>query len=504
MFISYAQNFEDVILHRALKHIEGGFYIDIGAQDATIDSVSRGFYELGWRGVHVEPVPAYAEKLRQNRPGETVLEVAVARSCGRLSFFHIPDSGISTGELALAHEHRAAGFDVRLIEVEARPLSGILDANADREIHWLKIDVEGMECQVIDSWRPSNVRPWIVVIEATRPGTTEPAHSAWESKICGLGYDFVYFDGLNRFYVSERHRELKSAFSAGPNCFDDFALATTNRMSCIPARELEQAQAGLETHRTQLAQAHETNASLKTEQAQLGYDLAHLRTQLAKKTAEAAELEASRNALRALSTQTETKLQADLTASRVNLINKQSELDQHLAAANATIAALATLRSSLESQQHQTHELRRQTEHYQNAATLNERQIEALRNSTSWRLTMPLRAAKRGAANATSLPRSLLRNVLERALIQHRKHPQIAQTIRRTVSLIPPLDRGLRKFSSARLPASHLARQEPSQQINAQWWVKTHSSATGAGVEISPLLQRAEHIFNELKHARQS
>ena len=318
MFISYAQNFEDVILHRALKHIEGGFYIDIGAQDATIDSVSRGFYELGWRGVHVEPVPAYAEKLRQNRPGETVLEVAVARSCGRLSFFHIPDSGISTGELALAHEHRAAGFDVRLIEVEARPLSGILDANADREIHWLKIDVEGMEGQVIDSWRPSNVRPWIVVIEATRPGTTEPAHSAWESKICGLGYDFVYFDGLNRFYVSERHRELKSAFSAGPNCFDDFALATTNRMSCIPARELEQAQAGLETHRTQLAQAHETNASLKTEQAQLGYDLAHLRTQLAKKTAEAAELEASRNALRALSTQTETKLQADLTASRVN------------------------------------------------------------------------------------------------------------------------------------------------------------------------------------------
>ena len=123
----------------------------------------------------------------------------------------------------------------------------------------------------------------------------------------------------------------------------------------------------------------QTNASLKTEQAQLGYDLAHLRTQLAKKTAEAAELEASRNALRALSTQTETKLQADLTASRVNLINKQSELDQHLAAANATIAALATLRSSLESQQHQTHELRRQTEHYQNAATLNERQIEALR-----------------------------------------------------------------------------------------------------------------------------
>ena len=55
MFISYAQNFEDVILWRALKHVENGFYIDIGAQDPVIDSVSRGFYEKGWRGLHVEP-----------------------------------------------------------------------------------------------------------------------------------------------------------------------------------------------------------------------------------------------------------------------------------------------------------------------------------------------------------------------------------------------------------------------------------------------------------------
>jgi|SRR5262245_3315890 len=58
MVISYAQNFEDIILWRALKHVEKGFYIDIGAQDPVVDSVSLAFYEKGWRGVHVEPVPA--------------------------------------------------------------------------------------------------------------------------------------------------------------------------------------------------------------------------------------------------------------------------------------------------------------------------------------------------------------------------------------------------------------------------------------------------------------
>ena len=30
---SYAQNFEDVILWRALKQVKEGFYIDVGAQD---------------------------------------------------------------------------------------------------------------------------------------------------------------------------------------------------------------------------------------------------------------------------------------------------------------------------------------------------------------------------------------------------------------------------------------------------------------------------------------
>src|SRR3954451_14572299 len=57
---SYAQNFEDVMLARALAHVRDGFYIDLGAQHPTVDSVSRAFYELGWRGVHVEPNSAYA------------------------------------------------------------------------------------------------------------------------------------------------------------------------------------------------------------------------------------------------------------------------------------------------------------------------------------------------------------------------------------------------------------------------------------------------------------
>jgi hypothetical protein len=40
-FISYAQNYEDVILWRAMRDIEHGFYVDIGAADRGEDSVTK-------------------------------------------------------------------------------------------------------------------------------------------------------------------------------------------------------------------------------------------------------------------------------------------------------------------------------------------------------------------------------------------------------------------------------------------------------------------------------
>lgn len=228
MFISYAQNFEDVMLWRALKHVQNSLYIDIGAQDPVIDSVSLAFYEHGWRGVHVEPIASDADKLRRARPDETVIQAALSSKAGVLKFFEIADTGLSTGEPQIAEDHRAAGYVVRETDVPCVTLASILDRYPDREIHWLKIDVEGMEEEVLQGWLPSTVRPWVVVIESTLPNTQVPAHERWEPQLIDLGYAFVYFDGLNRFYVSKAHQDLKDAFRSGPNCFDAFALSGTS------------------------------------------------------------------------------------------------------------------------------------------------------------------------------------------------------------------------------------------------------------------------------------
>ena len=161
MLVSYAQNFEDVILWRALGEIQSGFYIDIGAQDPVIDSVSLAFYEKGWRGVHIEPIPSYAAKVRTARPDEEVIEAAIASTLGHITIHEFADTGLSTGKGEIAERHGAGGLTSKPVDVQTLSLSDVLEKYSSKEIHWLKIDVEGMEAEAIASWGNSTARPWV-------------------------------------------------------------------------------------------------------------------------------------------------------------------------------------------------------------------------------------------------------------------------------------------------------------------------------------------------------
>lgn len=224
IFKSYAQNMEDVLLWRCFKDVENGTYLDIGANDPNIDSISRGFYENGWRGTHVQPLRFFTNHLRDRRPDETVIEAVVGVQGGSARFYQVSSLGLSTGIEAIARKHEQDGLTVEEIEVPAMPLSEVLAPFAGKDLHWLKIDVEGMEADIITSWSPSTVRPWVVVIKSTSLNSTPPAHEQWEAQLLDLGYRYAYFDGVNRFYVSEAHADLARHFATGPNIFDHFVL----------------------------------------------------------------------------------------------------------------------------------------------------------------------------------------------------------------------------------------------------------------------------------------
>jgi FkbM family methyltransferase len=226
--ISYAQNFEDIMLWRALRHVSNGFYIDVGAQHPRIDSVSRLFYEKGWRGMHIEAQLQYALLLQQDRPDEIVLPVAISDRSGVMVFYEVPigGGGLSTGDQTIAEVHRLQNhLEVHEIVTPTLTLDDVFLQIGARDIHWLKIDVEGMEGQVIDGWTMETVKPWILVIESTFPMTETPTHEGWERKVLSRGYCHAYWDGLNRFYVATDHPDLLEHLRTPPNVFDDFSLS---------------------------------------------------------------------------------------------------------------------------------------------------------------------------------------------------------------------------------------------------------------------------------------
>lgn len=83
--ISSSQNFEDVLLRRTLGHVTEGFYIDIGASSPDQDSVTRWFYESGWRGINVDPLVSSISDFQEERPDDTNVLAAISDSIGDAS-----------------------------------------------------------------------------------------------------------------------------------------------------------------------------------------------------------------------------------------------------------------------------------------------------------------------------------------------------------------------------------------------------------------------------------
>jgi FkbM family methyltransferase len=207
-FVSYAQNGEDFLLWRMLYDVKVGSYFDIGAFEPEIHSVTQAFYERGWSGINVEPVARHCRQLRRRRPRDVNLQIAIAAARGERDFFRIEDTGLSTLDRATAERHLKAGYRVRQASITVRTLCDVWDEFVQGDVHFLKIDVEGAEAEVLAGAALTRQRPWIIVIEATAPLTLKQTHAQWEPALTQARYRLAHVDRINRYYVAEEHAVL--------------------------------------------------------------------------------------------------------------------------------------------------------------------------------------------------------------------------------------------------------------------------------------------------------
>lgn len=387
-FISYAQNGEDIMLHRAFKDIQRGFYIDVGAQDPVVDSVTKAFYERGWRGINIEPVAHWYKRLVEDRPHDINLQVAASDGAGNLRLFEVEGTGLSTCNAEFARRHRERGLLVTDHSVACMTLDRICSEHQIDLVHFLKVDCEGAELQALKGMSFTKIRPWVVLVEATEPNSTEPTWQEWEPILTGKEYVHVYSDGLNRFYVAREHADLQRSFETPPNALDWAVREIDVRREKHIARltaELEQCRSA------------ERVGRLENERDEL-------RTALATRDAHITNVEGERDLLHTVVAEQDAQIQG--IKAQYLLLRTQADRRE---------AELATLRASgeelqgmLRASDQALQDTRRAREREHARAELElagardrcrqwEAEVGSVRASRSWRITAPLRTAGNAA-----------------------------------------------------------------------------------------------------------
>jgi FkbM family methyltransferase len=275
--VSYAQNHEDVLLDRAFPRGRPGFYIDVGANEPVVDSVTKHFYDLGWHGINVEPGQAPFAKLVVERPRDINLNVAVSDHAGEVTLYELPPRA-SVGSTVVpqnAARQAEVGNPATQRSVPAVTLAEICADHVPGPIDFLSVDVEGHEREVLLGGDWTTYRPRVVLIEATEPTTNIPSHEAWEPILIEAGYGFAGFDGINRYYVRKEDADLMPAFSVPVNILDNYVPYAWSKRLTDVAGSAEQAS-------RELAAARALYASLLQEYHGFAHEISLMRARYEK------------------------------------------------------------------------------------------------------------------------------------------------------------------------------------------------------------------------------
>ena len=198
--LSCSQFGEDMIVRHLLADVRAGFYVDVGAHHPVYLSNTYHFYRRGWRGINVDAIPGSMAAFDLLRPRDVNVEACLDVRAGedrQLIVFDRPALNTLSEEQAEAAVEAGQGRVVARRMVRTQTLAGLLDRHLPpgQPIHFLSIDVEGLDEAILTHHDFGRYRPRVLVFERHALPKAEPGRDPVVGHLRARGYELVGLAG---------------------------------------------------------------------------------------------------------------------------------------------------------------------------------------------------------------------------------------------------------------------------------------------------------------------
>lgn len=203
---------EDVWIWDILGGQTEGFFIEVGAFDGYLLSVTYALEAVGWNGLLIEALPERAEQCRVRRPHSRVVHSALGRrgSQGTIPFINVHDAEGGTlsyvkPNISTSHHKSIQGSRLKTETIDV-PITTMNELLKDHQgpIDVAMIDVEGAELDVLDGFDLDKHKPRLLILEDNSQGRDPALANYMKTK----PYVFAGWLTINQLYIRADETKL--------------------------------------------------------------------------------------------------------------------------------------------------------------------------------------------------------------------------------------------------------------------------------------------------------
>lgn len=203
---SYSHEGEDMILKKIFDKKANGFYVDVGAHHPQRFSNTYLFYDLGWNGINIDPLPGGMAAFNKLRPRDKNLEIGISDSEEEIVYYAFKETALNTFSKELGEKRKLRGCEIVREELKkVCPLYKVLDEHMEhgQKVDFLSIDVEGLEMKVLKSNAWDRYRPDIILVECLDFDLSMPENHPVYIYLTNIGYRIIAMTINTVFFSSD-------------------------------------------------------------------------------------------------------------------------------------------------------------------------------------------------------------------------------------------------------------------------------------------------------------